>query len=1400
MYNKDTLVNLEHLCKAGRNAILPNTSQLGHFKQVKKGIKTLCSLSLILSFALYSPAISFAAIDHIGNYDGRTNNTAEGNGGVFNLSTAIYNSIQGNYSNNTATNSGGALYISGTSRINSIYGDFTSNTITTAINPLPNVGGGAIYNNAYIGGIYGDFTNNIVGVDTDNIYTHTGRGGAIFNTTANNATGYIGTISGTFKNNIAYGSSENTGGGAIYNDGGTIVNILGEFKKNTAGINETNSSNGNYHDGGGAIHNFSGYIGNIIADFTENRAANSNTGGGAIYNYAISAIDIATIDTIKGTFTKNSGNNMGGAIHNSEFGVIHNIDAIFKDNFLSGSRWSTWGGALYNRGRIGSIKGTFKNNYLDWLTITGATSYGGAIANVGTGSITSIIADFIGNGLKPNSTTLNNVSLYGGALYNDTNASIGTISGNFSSNYATANVNTTVAGGAIYNTGAISNLINSSFTGNTVTSSYNSNADTYGGTAKGGAIVNTGADAKIGTIEASFSNNKAQVLSVTTGTTGTAGSAYGGAIYNDTNASIDSIVNSSFNNNSVIVGSTTSDSNSHARGGAIYNDTNASIGSILNSIFSYNTATAGSGGLFNTTYRVTQALGGAIYNTATIDGNIDADFSNNSVSVGSYGYARGGAIYNTSAINGNILGNFSYNSVNSSSNAYVTSYGDLSSGGGAIYNSNINFTGTIEGTFTGNTANVGASATNGTTRYWAGGGALYNAGKTGNIIANFYSNSTNQLGGAILNTNAIGTISGNFIGNSANFGGAIYTTKDMNFAAHNTTYEFTNNWANGSYNAIHVDAFSSGTNKLAFNMTGTGGFIMNDTITGSNSYPSSTNNYGYYILNLIGQDKANNTFALNASVTGANNVNITNATLSLGSFLHNNNTTITTGSVNASSISFTNADLALDLSAHKGSAFLTASNSVGSGNINVGASSTLTLNRVTASASPILIARDETSTNDFWLAEDIITSSLVNTSIYAGNGIDPYANGERFEIVIEINTDHEIFDTEFSKMSLASVDGTIKNGATLDYMQGLTNKNISTSEQVRLMQGGTRISSLTGTATNAKTAMLTSKNLVNSRFNTADSYSLAQNGKITQLASNGLIIQEKTNNVSVWGMPMFAHEVISDVAVGDFTNNYTTNMYGITAGLDNGFNLPYFDMSRFGLAVNLGTGNTKTYGDYSTIANEFTFYGFTGYGAMQKDKLRLFVDLGYSRTSSDLSYGIDVASYSPNGVKAEVANNVLHLGARAEYALYNKNNIELAPYAGLEFLNINTADYDLQEDNAKAATIFNMQVENQTVFQVPFGAKASKTQISRSDWVCLSQARLGAVLSAGNLSENSYAYAPNTSVNINHITKNFDIITADAGLSFKAQRNHWQFGIDATGQLSTNRLAFGGSLEVEYTF
>ena len=335
------------------------------------------------------------------------------------------------------------------------------------------------------------------------------------------------------------------------------------------------SAKGNVQDGYGSGILNTGSIKSLTNNtYSGNKAYN----GGGLYNLGI-------IDAIENeVYSNNSARLAGGAITN--FATINTINATFTNNSTTDE--NSFGGAIFNSGKIGAINGFFDGNT--------SASYGGAIVNAG--GISSISGKFTNNQAK----------IAGGAIVtsdvrNETltlNANLKEIKNSiFENNKAT---DKSGGGGAI---------MNNQFT-NTLTinsSSFNSNSAN-----DGGAIFNTGS---LAVSNSTFTNNTAQRT--------------GGAIANvsDTEQKVNAnltVQNSNFYNNQ-----------SDMAGGAIYTDSTLTV---KKSNF-YNNRTNKTVSAENSKgNEESSGLGGGAISSVMGDLNIEeASFTNNETN------GNGGAIY-----------------------------------------------------------------------------------------------------------------------------------------------------------------------------------------------------------------------------------------------------------------------------------------------------------------------------------------------------------------------------------------------------------------------------------------------------------------------------------------------------------------------------------------------------------------------------------------------------------------------------------------------------------------------------------------------------------------------------------------------------------------------------------
>ena len=403
-------------------------------------------------------------------------------------------------------------------------------------------------------------------------------------------------------------------------------------------------------EGGGVIYFDTFSIGGNIIELTQDASMLINA------NITINGLDgkynLGPAITIKAAD--------GATITNSIF-TVSNADATFQNLTIQGPDLS---GVTDSKGAAIQISSNTNNSVrLDNVTISGGKAVlGGAIYNAGAMLVLS------GGALNGNSAT------QGGAVYN--------ASGSLTISNAFLNGNTATAGngGAIYNQGGAVIVNGGSLNGNTASS-------------HGGAIYNAGTSVSLTSV--TISNNEAN---------------QGGAVYNhvgsltlnDTTISGNKATDgaglylnggtfATAGNASVLSGNIAT-----GMGGAIYNNINMTLDSLVS--LTGNEANQG-GAIFNAGSLVLSDItvsdnsavqGGAVYSDGTVTLN-GATISGNNAADGAGLYLNGGSVTfesQTSALSGNIatgMGGAFYTKINMTVNNLVSMTDNKAGKGGAVY-------------------------------------------------------------------------------------------------------------------------------------------------------------------------------------------------------------------------------------------------------------------------------------------------------------------------------------------------------------------------------------------------------------------------------------------------------------------------------------------------------------------------------------------------------------------------------------------------------------------------------------------------------------------------------------------------------------------------------------------
>ena len=703
------------------------------------------------------------------------------------------------FDNGRAGRAGGAIELSDGADLTVTNSTFTGNDAIGG--PAGPGNGGAIH--ATAGGDGSDIT--IVETDfLDN--TAVNEGGAIWNA----SDGTLEVTGGLIAGNLASGDAADSGGGGIYNDGGTVTLTAVDLDTNAAdGTSGSGgailSTDGNVTVVGGSItfneaSRAGGGIeivaGSLFADsvqFLSNTAGDgfdttANPGNGG----AIHVTADATTTLLGGLFFNNIATSEGGAVWNSADGSLQIVGGEYAANGADGDAADNGGGAVFNNGGSVSISGAlFDGNFAD-----GTSGSGGAILSVD------------GDVEIDETVIVNNeaVRAGGGIEVIDGTVTIGTssLAGNIAGSGAVNPANPG-NGGALHVSGMNGTevtITQSVVTGNTAAS-------------EGGGLWNQ-AGSTLSVSDTILSGNVASGDDADNG---------GGAIYD--NGGTLSVANSRIDNNSA-------DGASGSGGGILL--AGGSDATVENVVFSGNTAnraggaieaTAANGlavtldidasGFGSNTAGDAPGNGGAIHLTGggTMGSTVTVD---DSFFLANIAAAEGGAFWNDAGFD-STLTNVTFTANEAAGDA-------ADNGGGGVFNNNGTLT-LVDSTLQGNRA-TGSSGSgggllslggallvtdttfDGNDANRAGGGVEIAGGTDNTFLGNAYLN--NQLGdapgnGGGVHVGGMGTTAtfGDelFDNNSApNEGGGLWTGSDTEVFVNDTT--FTENATDGEGGGIYV--------------------------------------------------------------------------------------------------------------------------------------------------------------------------------------------------------------------------------------------------------------------------------------------------------------------------------------------------------------------------------------------------------------------------------------------------------------------------------------------------------------------------------------------------------------------------------------------------------------------
>lgn len=793
------------------------------------------------------------------------------------------------------------------------------------------------------------------------------------------------------------------------------------------------------------------------------------------------------------------------------------------------------------------------------------------------------------------------------------------------------------------------------------------------------------------------------------------------------------------------------------KGGAIYNESDGIV--IADSNFTSNVATTSGGAIYNE--------GEVAINSAEFIGNIvgiDADESANDTR----GY--GGAIY-TAATTTN-SGAMTIKNTDFSNNKAIGGGTSLSASGGAIYASKTQLT--IDGgTFSGNFA----EGTGGALGLWHDNAtATYKASSFSIANATFSDNESSRKGGAIAflgweayngndtyasYTDYVSSVAkSTFERNTSDFGGAIYAE----FAALTVSASsFTDNKASTDAGAIYNNGISSTITDSTFTSntaSANGGAIYNNagsiTFSGTNTFSANTANgvlndiYNAGTINVFGN------LTLDGGITGSGATNFSaDSVLTITKDTSLSNVVTTAGAkLVVTGIELSDGSASVDL-AISGTI---AENSWGY------TTDSATVDANTIAFDSAFYTATSTSYGD---GTYTVVVSQVSVSDALGDTIDTGLAG-LIDTAISSNTASAGVDF-IKSASTQEGGGTIIEGATKLAATGAVVPGLGSVNTAAVSNTGTRTS-------------VVGQSKVTAASDTSTWLAMNGDGIIFPTAD----ASKMTQGFGMWLMPMLNHTSADGFKSGSNSYGYDSNIMGISLGAD----YTFADDLRLGLAFNVGSGSSRSTGDFATTENNFDYYGFTAYGAKRFADFGLSFDMGYTMSQNTMEQ-----SATGGNLQGNVDAGMVSLGLKGEY-IVALDGFNVTPYAGLRF---NYYDVDGYDTTQNGSALFSAARSESTVWEIPVGVSLDTT-IQVGSWDMTPSLGLGVKFAAGDLDAEqkvSISGIDGTAVLSSEVADEF---TFQGALGLAFAKDVCTLSLNYNLDLSENVKSHGMSLNLRYDF
>ena len=280
----------------------------------------------------------------------------------------------------------------------------------------------------------------------------------------------------------------------------------------------------------------------------------------------------------------------------------------------------------------------------------------------------------------------------------------------------------------------------------------------------------------------------------------------------------------------------------------------------------------------------------------------------------------------------------------------------------------------------------------------------------------------------------------------------------------------------------------------------------------------------------------------------------------------------------------------------------------------------------------------------------------------------------------------------------------------------------------------------------------------------------------------------------LWASMLYRDSDSSGIRAGRFNADYKNDFGGIVAGADYTWKDKGNGSFRAGGALNIGTGEGKSRGDFNDTRNDYDTYGLSAYGSLNSGNANLMVDIGYMKGKNELKQ--TVPSTLGDTLKADVDTQIWTIGAQGEYRLKTAT-FDVTPHIGVRWLRLKT---DAFKTHNSQGTVFNTGSDTQNIWQIPVGVTLSRDYVAKNGWTVKPKLDISFIPATGDRNASTRIHVPGVAASDITRTEIMDSTSWNGSLGLDMQKDRLSIGFSAAYQKSGNEKSRGFMLKINRQF